>query len=183
MLSPYHDDPGSTIEQRVIGLVQSGRRDEALGLIVPLFKRKVFALAFSFTHDRDEAEDLTQEVLVKVWKALPGFDTRAALSTWIYAITRNTSLSSLRRRRETADGERANDEQAGVTQDGENAVERMLLMRLIAALPNKQRQVVTLFYMQEHSHEEVSQMLDVPIGTVKTLLHRARERLRSEVER
>jgi RNA polymerase sigma-70 factor (ECF subfamily) len=173
MLSP---SAGPTIEQQTMDLVRAGQRDQALQLVVPAFKRKVFALAFSFTRNRDEAEDLTQEVFVKVWKALPTFDGRASLSTWIYAITRNTSLSALRARRETCDVE-----EAVASADNEGEVERMLLQRLVDRLPDKQRQVVTLFYMQDHSHEEIAQMLDMPVGTVKTLLHRARERLRSEV--
>jgi RNA polymerase sigma-70 factor, ECF subfamily len=176
MLPPSPASPGLTIEQQAIALVRAGQRDQALGLIVPAFKRKVFALAYSFTRNRDEAEDLTQEVFVKVWKALPRFDERATLSTWIYAITRNTSVSALRGRRETCDVE-----ESTAPSDTEGEVERMLLQRLIDQLPDKQRQVVTLFYMQDHSHEEVSQMLDMPIGTVKTMLHRARELLRAEV--
>jgi RNA polymerase sigma-70 factor (ECF subfamily) len=177
MLSRSADTPELTIEQQVMGLARAGRCDQALQRIMPLFKRRVFALAYSFTRRRDEAEDLTQEVFVKVWKALPRFDERATLSTWIYAITRNTSLSALRGRRETCELEGA---LASQDNQGEEQVERMLLQRLIDRLPDMQRQVITLFYMQDHSHETVSQMLDIPLGTVKTLLHRARERLRVE---
>jgi RNA polymerase sigma-70 factor (ECF subfamily) len=176
MLPQSADTQGTTIEQQIMGLVRTGQRDQALRLIVPVFKRKVFALAFSFTHNRDEAEDLAQEVFVKVWKALPRFDGRALLSTWIYTITRNTSLSALRGRRETC-----GIEEAVASADNEAEVERMLLQRLVERLPDRQRQVIALFYMQDHSHEEVAQMLDMPVGTVKTLLHRARERLRSEI--
>jgi RNA polymerase sigma-70 factor (ECF subfamily) len=164
------------IDQQIIELVQAGQRHHALSLIVAEFKRKVFALAYSFTRDRDEAEDLTQEVFIKVWKALPGFDARASLSTWIYAITRNTSLSALRARRVTVEVD-----ECVADDDHDRSAERMLLLRLIERLPEKQRQVVTLFYMEERSHEELSQMLDMPVGTIKTLLHRARERLRLEV--
>jgi len=176
MLSPSADTSAPTIEQQTMDLVRAGQRDRALQLVVPAFKRKVFALAFSFTHHRDEAEDVTQEVFVKVWKALATFDGRASLSTWIYTITRNTCLTALRGRRETCDVE-----EAVATADNEGEVERMLLQRLVDRLPDKQRQVITLFYMQDHSHEEVSEMLDMPVGTVKTLLHRGRERLRAEV--
>src|ERR1700678_2878393 len=126
MLSPSADTSGPTIEQQTMDLVRAGERDRALQLVVPAFKRKVFALAFSFTRDRDEAEDLTQEVFVKVWKALPRFDARASLSTWIYAITRNTSLSVLRARRETVEVD-----ECVADDDHEGSAERMLLLRLI----------------------------------------------------
>src|SRR5262252_2277831 len=83
-------------------LVRAERRDEAIALLLPAFRRKVFGLAYSFLRDREAAEDVTQEVFIKVWRALPGYDGRAALSTWIYAIARNTSLSALRARRPQA---------------------------------------------------------------------------------
>jgi len=170
----------------VMGLVGAQRRDEAIGLILQEYRRKVFALVYSYLRDRQGAEDVAQEVFIKIWRALPGFDGRASLSTWIYAITRNASLSALRSRRphasmsdpevlaeveETASGAAAPD----ATADSQS------LMQLLDELPSKQRQVVVLFYMQEHSHEEVAAMLAMPIGTVKTLLHRARARLSAAI--
>src|SRR6516164_4543235 len=83
-------------------LLRPERRDEAIALLLPVFRRKVFGLAYSFLRDREAAEDVTQEVFIKVWRALPGFDGRASLSTWIYTIARNTSLSALRARRPQA---------------------------------------------------------------------------------
>jgi RNA polymerase sigma-70 factor, ECF subfamily len=162
-------------------LVRAERRDEALTLLLPAFRRKVFGLAYSFLRDREAAEDVTQEVFIKVWRALPGFDGRASLSTWVYTIARNASLSALRARRvqpslsdpqvmeavETSQAVAAADELA----------ERAAILRLIDQLPTKQRQVIMLFYMEGESHEEVASLLAMPIGTVKTLLHRARARL------
>lgn len=175
--------PPLMLEAEVIEKVGSGRRDEALALVVGAFKVKVFGLAYSFLRDREAAEDVAQEVFIKVWKALPKFDARATLSTWIYTITRNTSLSALRGRRVQAslsDPDVLQSVEAlGPVAAGDGAeAEGQALMRLVDQLPEKQRQVVTLFYLQEQSHEEVSTMLAMPVGTVKTLLHRARERLR-----
>lgn len=161
----------------VIELVGANRRDEALAGILRAYRRKVFGLAYSFVRNREAAEDVAQEVFIKVWRALPNFDGRASLSTWVYTITRNTSLSALR------DGRLANAAPALETDiedesaSAELSAERSALLRLIDALPDRQRQVVVLFYLQERSHEEVAAMLAVPIGTVKTLLHRARAHL------
>ena len=80
-------------------LVRAERGDEAIALLLPAFRRKVFGLVYSFLRDREAAEDVTQEVFMKVWRALPGFDGRASMSTWIYTIARNASLSALRARR------------------------------------------------------------------------------------
>jgi len=168
-------------DARVLELVRAERPDEAIALLLPAFRRKVFGLAYSFLRDREAAEDVTQEVFIKVWRALPGFDGRASLSTWIYAIARNASLSALRARRpqsslgdpEVMDAVEAIDP----APSADAVVDGAALLRLIDQLPTKQRQVIMLFYMEEQSHEEVANMLAMPVGTVKTLLHRARARM------
>jgi RNA polymerase sigma-70 factor, ECF subfamily len=162
-------------------LVRAGRRDEAIALILQEFRRKVFGLAFSFLRNPEAAQDVAQDVFIKVWRALPGFDARASLSTWIYTITRNASLSALRARRlqsslsdpDVMDEVDATDASASADTLADGAS----LRRLVDQLPTKQRQVIMLFYMEEQSHEEVATMLAMPVGTVKTLLHRARARL------
>ncbi|HZO21210.1 MAG TPA: sigma-70 family RNA polymerase sigma factor [Steroidobacteraceae bacterium] len=169
-------------DRGVTELVQSGHRDEALAVVVRQLRRKVFGLAYSYLHNRDAAEDVAQEVFIKVWRALPAFDGRAALSTWVYAIARNASLSALRMRRPQVSlsdsAVAAQIDSASAATADEAQLDAAALRRLVEQLPLKQRQVVTLFYMQEQSHEEVAAMLAMPVGTVKTLLHRARDRLR-----
>jgi RNA polymerase sigma-70 factor (ECF subfamily) len=168
-------------DARLIELVRADRRDEAIGLLLPLFRRKVFGLAYSFLRDREAAEDVTQEVFIKIWRALPGFDARASVSTWIYTIARNASLSALRARRpqsSLSDPEvMAAVEAVNPVPAADASVDRAAIRRLVDQLPTKQRQVVMLFYMEAQSHEEVATMLAMPVGTVKTLLHRARLRL------
>ncbi|HET9388603.1 MAG TPA: sigma-70 family RNA polymerase sigma factor [Steroidobacteraceae bacterium] len=169
----------------VMALARSGRRDEALAAVVRQLRRKVFGLAYSYLGNRDAAEDVAQDVFIKLWRALPDYDGRAALSTWVYAITRNASLSALRARRSAAslsDPEvSAEVDSASAVAPDESGPEAEAVRRLVEQLPLKQRQVVTLFYMQEQSHEEVAAMLAMPVGTVKTLLHRARARLSEAV--
>jgi RNA polymerase sigma-70 factor (ECF subfamily) len=168
-------------DARLMELVRAGRRDEAFALLLPAFRRKVFGLAYSFFRNREAAEDVTQDVLIKVWRALPGFDGRASLSTWIYTIARNTSLSALRARRPQVSLSDPEVMDAVETIDpvssAEAMADRAALLRLIDRLPTKQRQVIMLFYMEDQSYEEVATMLAMPVGTVKTLLHRARARL------
>ena len=162
-------------------LVREERRDEAITLLLPAFRRKIFGLAYSFLRDREAAEDVTQEVFIKVWRALPGFDARASMSTWIYTIARNASLSALRARRpqsSLSDPEvMAAVEAIDPAPSPDVIVDRAAILRLVDQLPTKQRQVIMLFYMEAQSHDEVAAMLAMPVGTVKTLLHRARARL------
>jgi RNA polymerase sigma-70 factor, ECF subfamily len=169
----------------IMELVRADRRDEAVAALLAGFRRKVFGLTYSYLRNRDAAEDVTQEVFIKIWRALADFDGRASMSTWIYTIARNASLSALRSRRTHAslsDPEvLAEADCAGASVPDETELHRAQLMRLVDQLPPKQRQVVMLFYMQEQSHEEVGAMLAMPVGTVKTLLHRARARLSATV--
>jgi RNA polymerase sigma-70 factor (ECF subfamily) len=168
-------------DSEVIGLVQAGRQDEALTVILAAYRRKVFGLAYSFLRSREAAQDVAQEVFIRIWRALPAFDGRASLSTWIYTIARNTSLTALRARRDhtslTDPQTQAQVELMDETASAETSAAHAQLVRLVAQLPERQRQVVTLFYMEEQSHEEVAAMLAMPVGTVKTLLHRARAKL------
>jgi len=169
------------LTESILEGVRAGRLDEAVAALLPQFRRKVYSLAYSYLRDRDAAEDVTQDVFIRVWRALPGYDGRASLSTWIYTIARNASLSALRSRRQQAslsDPEVLAEAEAGGRGDlTEVEADREAVLRLVERLPERQRQVITLFYMQDQSHEQVAAMLAMPVGTVKTLLHRARARL------
>jgi len=159
---------------------------EEFNRIVQEYQDKIFRLAYSMLGDRAAAEETAQDVLVRVWKGLPGFRAESKLSTWIYTITRNACLTALRRREiqpvsldESVPRREAERSAAGDWGAGEHPEAADLLNRL----PAKYRQVVALFYMQEKSYNEVARMLDLPIGTVRTYLHRARKSLALELAR
>jgi RNA polymerase sigma-70 factor (ECF subfamily) len=160
----------------------AGRHARAFDLVVLAYKDRVFRLAYSILKDRAAAEDAAQETFVRVWKALPGFDGRAALGTWIYAITRNTCLMELRRRRPTVsfddpDSTEAQHAAASIATGPAEDPERDNLLRLVETLPRNQQEAVRLFYLEDRSYETVAEQLGMPLGTVKNLLHRARKRL------
>lgn len=166
-------------DQAIVELVQAGRGQEAFERLLPAYRRRVFGLAYGILRDRAAAEDLAQEVFVKLWQALPRYDGRAQLSTWIYAITRNAAVSALRaRRRELSLADEAvAAEVEDVAAPDAAAAEDPALRRAIDRLPEKQRQAITLYYMDERSVEEVADMMGIPANTVKTHLHRARASL------
>jgi len=76
----------------IVAEVAAGGRDVVLARLVAAYRRKVYALAWSIVRDAALAEDVAQDVFVKAWRALPSYDGRAQLSTWLYAITRNTAI-------------------------------------------------------------------------------------------
>jgi RNA polymerase sigma-70 factor (ECF subfamily) len=77
-------------------LLAQNRRDEAFAVLLKLYQNKIFRLMFSMVGNVARAEETTQDVFLKIWQALPRFDGRASLSTWIYTIARNTAISHLR---------------------------------------------------------------------------------------
>ena len=162
-----------------------GRRyEEAFSLLLERCKDKVFRLAWSILRNETQAEDAAQDVFVKVWKALPAYDGAASLSTWIFVIARNTCFTELRRRAAHAalslDDPALEGASDAITSlhfsdpapGAETDVDAML-----AQLPEKYRQVVVLFYLEQKQYQEVSDALGLPMGTVKTLLFRARKEL------
>jgi RNA polymerase sigma-70 factor (ECF subfamily) len=170
----------TAVDEDIIALMRAGRPDEALARLVPAYRRRVFGLAYGILGDRAAAEDVAQEVFVKVWQAFDSFDGRAQLSTWIYAITRNAAISALRKRPRAV----SMSEEAVATQvdalradgDPEDAGDAQL-WRLVETLPDKQRQAIVLFYQEDRSIEDIAGMLGMPVNTVKTHLHRGRARL------
>lgn len=154
--------------------------------IVREYQDRVFRLALSMLGDRAAAEEAAQDALLRVWKGLPGFRAESSLSTWIYSITRNTCLTALGRGRYRT----ASLDEPGPRREAENraaagwfAAGPPDAAALLERLPAKLRQVLTLFYMQEKSYDEVAQMLGLPMGTVKSYLFRARKSLAEELAR
>jgi RNA polymerase sigma-70 factor (ECF subfamily) len=157
---------------------------EAFAMLVECFKDKVFRLAFSILRNESQAEDATQDIFVRIWKGLPAYHGGASLSTWIYAIARNTCLTELHRRGrhptvslEEAGMKGAADGVAALQSADAAPGSAMDVESLLARLPENYRQAIVLFYLEQKSYEETAQMLGVPLGTVKTLLFRAKKEL------
>src|SRR5258708_5733663 len=153
-----------------------GRLGGAFERRVGVYGAEVFGMAVMFLKDRGRGEGATQDIFLKLWKVLPAYDGRAALSTWLYTIARNTCLSALRSEayRKTLSFDSIAEPIAAGATGGSDALNRIELERGLERLPQVQRDVITLFYLQDRSVDEVARMLDLPEGTVKSHLHRAR---------
>jgi RNA polymerase sigma-70 factor (ECF subfamily) len=178
--------------ERDADLLADLRRGDHRAVLVGLmdrYRQKVMHLAVSIVRSEALAEDLSQTIFVKAWQALPKFDGRAALSTWLYTIARNTCLTAIARERRLVPledfAEAADDDgdpmvfgrgQAGAETAGQAAAEYDVA-KLLEQLPEPYRRVVVLFYLEDRSCEEVGDLLSMPTGTVKALLHRGRKRL------
>lgn len=139
-----------------------------------------YRVALSITRDRDLAQDITQDALLKAWQKLPTFRGDAPLRNWILRITHNTAISTLRRRREEPRDPDTLPERPAPGSVPERIAGRLALEEFAHALDeldDLSRSIVVLREVEGLSYEEISQLLDVPLPTVKTRLLRARRHL------
>ena len=176
------------MEQEIRACLDQKRYREAFDQLLPEFQNKVFRLAYAMLGEAGAAEDMAQDVFVRIWRALPGYRGQSSLSTWIYAITRNACLTALRKagmKREVSMEEpgvvRAAEETGLAGRRGAGA--DIDVLRFLGQLPEKHQQVLRLYYLEEKSYEEVARLLEWPMGTVKVYLHRARKELAEAVAR
>jgi RNA polymerase sigma-70 factor (ECF subfamily) len=164
----------------------AGQYRDAFGLLLARYQHKVFRLSWSMLGDQTAAEEMAQDVFLQIWRVLPGYRGEASLSTWIYAITRNRCLTQRKKQRENRV---TSFEEPGVLRAAEARLatperpsNELDVAALIWQLPPQYRQTLTLFYLEEKSYEEVSALLGLPVGTVKTYLHRARKQLAASLD-
>jgi RNA polymerase sigma-70 factor (ECF subfamily) len=131
-----------------------------------------------------QAEDMVQEIFLRVWKGLSGYTGQASLSTWLYTISRNACLTELKKRAarptvslEAPDMAGSLDCISALQTAGPEAGAELDAQVFLAKLPEKYRRVIVLFYLEQKAYHEVAAMLGMPLGTVKTLLFRAKREL------
>ena len=144
----------------------------------------VYSLAYNVLRNHEEAQDMTQEIYLRAWRALPGFRGEARFSTWLYRIAINACLNRRRQLRGQLAVVDAEDALLNLaTPELDPAAEMIANQRnealwaAVDRLPQKYQLVITLFYQQQMSYQEVAQMLSLPLGTIKAHLNRAREAL------
>ncbi len=154
--------------------------------------RKVFNVAYKFVGKHDEAEDLAQDIFLKVFKSLDTFDRRANFQTWLISVSRNLCIDhyrSVRKERETIDRDvDANELTPAAPEPSPMAAleqrDRVELLReALAALPESLRTAVLLRDIQELSYQEIADRLQLPEGTVKSRINRGRTELARQIRR
>ncbi|MDQ0220152.1 RNA polymerase sigma factor SigW [Peribacillus cavernae] len=166
----------------------------AFGEIVELYKDKVFQVCFRMLGNRHEAEDMAQEAFVRAYVNIQSFHINMKFSTWLYRIATNLCIDRIRKKKpdfyldaEVAGTEGLNmySQVAADTVLPEDELESLELQETIQAeilkLPEKYRSPIVLKYIEELSLKEISEILDLPVGTVKTRIHRGREALRNQL--
>ena len=181
-------------DQEVVLLARAGR-EAAYRELVRRYERPVFALLFRMVRDRELAEDLAQETFIKALNAIESYRPEFKFSSWIFKIANNAAIDHLRRREldtlsldgsphaETPEAMQATALQIGARQESPlDAVEAKELGGAIEAaigrLRPEYRSCILLRHVEGRAYEEIAEILDLPLGTVKTYIHRARNELR-----
>ena len=157
------------------------------------YQGPVFGLIVRMVRDPGLAEDLSQETFIKAHRALSSYDRTRKFSSWLFKIAHNTAIDSLRRKKlktvplDQPIGEDQNATLGELIEDpdafsplrlAEGADLVTVLEEALALLPDEAREVVVLRFAEGLSYQEIAEVMDLPIGTVKTHIHRARQRLK-----
>lgn len=170
------------MEMQLIQLAQSGNRD-AFGKLVDLYSRKVYHTAYSILHNVDDAADIAQEVFIRAFRSISSFDVSRAFFPWLYRITKNLCLNSVKRANRRDVTLPVDDILPASSRSPENETMRneevLELQTAIGVLPDKFQEIVELKHFQECTYAEMAEILDIPIGTVMSRLYAAREKLKA----
>lgn len=155
--------------------LEDGKLNLAFSVFIDAYQQNIYWQIRRFTTFHDDANDILQEVLIKIWQALPKFRWDSALSSWVYKITLNESLNHLRKNKnhlhQLSANEYKNQLMADVFFDGDEV--ELKLQAAIASLPEKQRLVFIYKYYQDIKYEELAEILGGTIGSLKASYHHA----------
>jgi RNA polymerase sigma-70 factor (ECF subfamily) len=171
---PSAGDDGALVAQAL------GGKPEAFGTLVERYDRAVYHLCLRTVRNADEAQDCAQEAFFKAFRSLHTFRPGAKFSTWIFSIAYHACCDRLGRRKRMSPDEMPDraDPAPGPAAVAEERDEARALRAAIDALPEKYRTVITLYHLQGRQYDEIARILDLPMGTVKTHIFRAKELLR-----
>jgi len=176
-----------------IKAIQKGDQN-AYAEIVELYKEKVYRICYRMLGNRHEAEDAAQEAFIRAYVNIDTYNPAMKFSSWLYRIATNLSIDKLRKKKPDvyldeevsgAEGLTMYSQLPAADASPEDTVETLELQetvqKAIQKLPEKYRSVIVLKYIEDLSLQEISEILDLPIGTVKTRIHRGREALRKHL--
>ncbi|HSM36746.1 MAG TPA: sigma-70 family RNA polymerase sigma factor [Longimicrobiales bacterium] len=185
-------------DQDVVARAAEGH-ERAYRELISRYERPVFSLIYRLVHDRERAEDLAQETFIKVLNAIDRYDATYKFSSWIFKIANNTAIDALRKRsldtvsldgsphaRSVAEAAEGWTPTAVARDENpEEYVERLelgdALEAALASLRPEYRTAIVLWHMEDRPYEEIADIMDIPLGTVKTYIHRARKELRNRL--
>lgn len=188
--SPRENASESSREDDVLVKRAMGGDEQAYTELVEKYQRALYFHILKMIKDKEQVNDLVQEAFVKAFDNLNTYSTNYAFSTWLYRIATNHTIDYLRKKKlktlsidepmKTKDGEmqmQLEDESAGTDRNIIRKQRQNIVQNAIEDLPSKYRKVIEMRHMEEKSYQEIADVLDLPLGTVKAHIFRARELL------
>lgn len=178
------NDIQSLMDEEVVELVRY-RDQELYTEVVRRYQDKLLRYAKVLVHNHAVAEDAVQEAFIKAFINLHGFNTKKKFSSWIYRIVHNEAVNRIKKEAKTVsieDNKRVIDSMQSSEDSPETKLEKketaQLLVRCVGDMPVLYRSVLTLFYLEEKSYEEISDILRIPVGTVGTRITRGKNMMK-----
>ena len=185
-------------DQQVVVFAQEGRED-AYRELIRRYERPVYSLIYRMVRDNETAEDLAQETFIKVLNHIDRYRPEFKFSSWLFKIANNITIDHLRRRQldtisiegspDAVTGESMRATAVTVKSGGESPLEEMeskeigaAIEAAIAKLRPEYRACIILRHVEDYSYDEIAEIVKLPLGTVKTYIHRARQELREHLE-
>jgi RNA polymerase sigma-70 factor, ECF subfamily len=160
------------------------REHEAFAELVQRHQQEVFLCCYSLGLGSDESEDVASETFMAAWKSIESFSGRSKLSTWLWSIAYHKAMDLLRQKRQMAERINSDEQIAADTEPGsatEAGLRDEIIWSAVKKLPQPWPLVVLLFYREEKCVAEIAVIMAIPENTVKTYLHRARNKLKKSL--
>lgn len=175
----------------LVKLAVEKRDQNAFAKLMSRYKDSIFFMVLKMVHNRDDAEDITMESFSKAFNNIEKYDQRYAFSTWLFKIATNNCIDFIRKKRldttsidKTSENDKGDEISIDVKSDAANPEETMMRAQRaisvrgsLSKLDPKYRQLIELRYYEELSYEEIAEQLELPLGTVKAQLFRAKDML------
>jgi len=162
---------------QLIGRARAGD-ESACETLLNLYKGRIFSFVYRMVRNYHDAEDITFDTFVKCFRSLSRFDTSRKFTTWLFTIAHNTTRDFFRKNKQEYEYfDETHAAPDNLIEEFEKKKKMERIDHCLAQLPPIDRELVILFHHEEHTYVEISDILDLPITTIKTRLHRARKKL------
>jgi len=180
-------------EELVLHIIKG--KTELFSVIIDRYQSKVFSTAYNYTHDQEEARDLTQEIFIKLYNNLQGYKSKASFSTWLYRIAVNRCIDWTRKKKLNvvsivydSSGDEV-DIYDTIADNGEGLEEAFIaqenkdyIKKVVEDLPEIYKTVIILYYFEDFSPQEISDIIGIPKRTIETRLYRGKNLLKLRLE-